>query len=55
MASLLSGQQIQEEAIAINIEAPVRVHDGNNFIENLSIGDFEIHEYGVLQDIEAMT
>jgi len=43
LASLLSGQQVQEEAIAINIEVPVRVHDGNKFIENLAIGDFEIH------------
>lgn len=50
----LSGQEIQEEAIAINIEVPVRVYDGNKFVEDLAIGDFEIYEDGVLQDIDAL-
>ena len=49
----LSGQEIQEEAIAINIEVPVRVFKGDTFIDNLTIDDFEIYEDGVLQDIEA--
>ena len=50
----LSGQEIQEKAIAINIEVPVRVYDGNKFVENLSIEDFEIFEDGVLQNVEAV-
>jgi VWFA-related protein len=50
----LSGQEIQEEAMAINIEVPVRVFKGDTFIDNLTIDDFEIYEDGVLQDIEAV-
>ena len=54
MIFFISGQEIQEEAAAINIEVPVRVYDGNNFVEDLAIGDFEIYEDGMLQDIEAV-
>jgi VWFA-related protein len=49
-----SGQEIKEEAIAINIEVPVRVFDGDEFVDNLSIKDFEVYEDGVLQKIEAV-
>ena len=44
-------QEIQHDAIAINIEVPVRVFKGKTFIDNLSIDDFEIYEEGVLQKI----
>jgi VWFA-related protein len=50
----LSGQEIQEKATAINIEVPVRVYDGNRFVENLTIKDFELYEDGVIQDIDAV-
>jgi len=50
----LSGQEIQEEAIAINIEVPVRVFKGDTFIDNLLIDDFEVYENGKLQKIEAV-
>jgi len=50
----LSGQEIQEEATAINIEIPVRVFKGNKFIDNLTINDFEVFEDGRLQKIEAV-
>jgi hypothetical protein len=50
----IAGQEIQEDAIAINIEVPVRVYDGNEFVENLSIEDFEIYEDGVPQNVEAV-
>ena len=50
----LSGKEIQEEAIAVNIEVPVRVFKGNTFVGNLSIDDFEVYEEGVLQEIEAV-
>ncbi len=50
----LSGQEIQEEAIVINIEVPVRVFKGDTFIDNLIIDDFEVYEYGELQKIEAV-
>ena len=42
----LSGQEIQEEAIAINIEVPVRVYNGNTFVKGLRINDFEVFEEG---------
>jgi hypothetical protein len=54
MILFLSGQEIQEEAIAINIEVPVRVYEGNKFVDNLDIDDFEVYEEGVLQKIEAV-
>ena len=47
-------QDIQHEAIAINIEVPVRVFKGDTFIDNLKINDFELYEEGVLQNIEAV-
>lgn len=49
-----SGQEIQEEAIAINIEVPVRVFKGNKFIDDLNIEDFEVYEDGIQQKIEAV-
>ena len=47
-------QDIQHEAIAINIEVPVRVFKGDTFIDNLTINDFELFEDGILQKIEAV-
>ncbi len=47
-------QEIQQEAVAINIEVPVRVYKGNNFVDDLTINDFEVYEEGVLQKIEAV-
>jgi len=47
-------QKLQHEAIAINIEVPVRVFKGDTFIDNLSIDDFELYEGGKLQKIEAV-
>lgn len=50
----LFAQEIQETAISINIEIPVRIYKGNNFVNDLTIADFEVYEDGVLQEIEAM-
>ena len=47
-------QEIQHEAVAVNIEVPVRVFDGDIFIDNLVLSDFEIYEEGVLQQAEAV-
>ncbi|MCJ7579175.1 MAG: hypothetical protein MUP98_01410 [Candidatus Aminicenantes bacterium] len=47
-------QEIQQEAVAINIEVPVRVYKGNNFVDNLTLDDFEVLEDGILQKIEAV-
>ena len=46
--------KLQHEAIAINIEVPVRVFKGDVFIDNLSLEDFELYEDGKLQKIEAV-
>lgn len=46
--------EFQHEAIAVNIEVPVRVFAGNDFVGDLQITDFEIYEDGVLQQVEAM-
>jgi len=47
-------QEIQHEAIAINIEVPVRVFTKGKFVEELSIKDFEVYEDGVPQDVLAL-
>jgi VWFA-related protein len=54
LAVILSAQEIQHEAIAINVEVPVRVFKGGLFIDNLSIEDFELYEDGKLQKIDAV-
>jgi VWFA-related protein len=53
-AFVVSVQEIQHEAVAVNVEVPVRVFKGNYFIDDLSIDDFEVYEDGVLQKIEAV-
>lgn len=44
----------KEQSIVINIEVPVRVFDGGNFVANLSLDDFEVFEDGELQKIIAV-
>jgi len=50
----ISAQELQHDAIAINIEVPVRVYTKGQFVEELSLKDFEVYENGVLQKIEAV-
>lgn len=50
---LLSQEQTHEVAV-VNIEIPVRVFKGENFIDNLTIEDFEVLENGIIQKIEAV-
>lgn len=50
----LTAQELQHEAVAVNIEVPVRVYRGDSFIDNLTIDDFEIYENGILQKIDAV-
>jgi VWFA-related protein len=52
--AFLSAQEIQEKATAINIEVPVRVFKGKQFIDDLTIDDFEVFEDGKIQKIEAV-
>jgi len=50
----LFAQEITHETLVINIEVPVRVFKGGQFIDNLTIDDFEIYEDGKLQKLEAV-
>lgn len=47
-------QQEQYEITVTNIAVPARVLDGDRFIDNLTIGDFELLEDGVPQKIQAL-
>jgi hypothetical protein len=54
VTALIGSQDIQHEAIAVNIEVPVRVFKSGVFVDNLSIDDFEVYEDGLNQKIEAV-
>ena len=54
LALILIAQEIQHEAVAINIEVPVRVYKGDNFVDDLTINDFVVYEDGILQDVLAV-
>lgn len=47
-------QDQTHEAMVVNIEIPVRVFQGDNFIDDLTIEDFEVLENGIVQNIEAV-
>ncbi|MCX7975201.1 MAG: hypothetical protein N3B16_12010 [Candidatus Aminicenantes bacterium] len=47
-------QRIQEESIVINVEVPVRVFKGSQFVDDLKLNDFEVTEDGIPQKIEAI-
>jgi hypothetical protein len=51
---ILSSQELQHEALAINVEVPTRVFKGDEFVDNLTLNDFEVHEDGILQSIDAV-
>jgi VWFA-related protein len=46
-------QPLQHDVTVINIEVPVRVFDGDRFVDNLTMNDFEVFENGVAQKVEA--
>ena len=54
MGLALLSQQVTEESVVINVEVPVRVFEGNNFVDSLTIDDFEILEDGLPQRVEAV-
>ncbi len=47
-------QQLSHEVRVINIEVPVRVFQGDRFVDHLTLDDFEVLEDGVPQKIEAV-
>ncbi len=50
----LIAQQASVEAPAVNVEVTVRVLDGNRFVDDLTIDDFEVYEDGKLQQVQAL-
>ena len=54
LAAILFSQELRYEAVAINIEVPVRVFKGGVFMDNLILDDFVLYEDGVLQKIDAV-
>src|SRR4030042_1039559 len=46
--------QIQHEVSVVNISVPVRVFDGEKFVDSLKLEDFEVYEDGKLQPVEAV-
>ena len=53
-ALFIIAQEIQHEAVVVNIEVQTRVFRGANFIDNLTKNDFLIYEDGVLQEVDAV-
>ena len=53
-ALFLYPQQEQYEVTVRNIEVPVRVFENNQFVDSLTLQDFEIYENGIPQKIEAL-
>jgi VWFA-related protein len=49
-----SQQSFIEQSLVINVEVPVRVFEGNLFVDTLGKEDFEVLEDGVAQKIEAV-
>jgi len=49
-----SQQSFIEQSLVINVEVPVRVFDGNIFVDTLGKDDFEVLEDGVPQKIESV-
>ncbi len=47
-------QELQHVVGVVNVEVPVRVFDGDKFLDNLAIGDFEVLENGRPQKIVAL-
>ena len=49
-----AAQNIQHETKAVNIEIPVRVFKGAEFVDTLTLGDFEVWDNGKLQKLDAV-
>ncbi len=47
-------QDLQHQTGVVNIEVPVRVYDGERFVDGLTLVDFEVFEDGVPQKIEGV-
>ena len=52
--TMLAQQFLIESASVINIEVPVRVFHDGAFVGDLTLADFEVHEEGVKQKLDAV-
>lgn len=50
----LFAQALQHEAIVANISVPLRVFDGDRFVEDLTLNDLELYEDGKPQRIQGL-
>jgi len=50
----LCSQELRHATGVTNVEVPVRVFDGDTFIDNLALNDFEVRENGVSQKVVAV-
>lgn len=54
IAAATFARQLSYEVRVVNIEVPVRVFDGDKFVDHLRLDDFEVLEDGVPQKVEAV-
>lgn len=54
LAGSLGTQVIQHETKTINVEVPVRVYKGAEFVDHLNLEDFEVYDGGRRQKLEAV-
>jgi len=47
-------QEIVHNVSVVNISVPVRVYDGNRFVDSLKLEDFEVYEDGKLLPVQAV-
>ena len=50
----LAGQALQHTVTVLNIEIPVRVFKGGQFVDSLALQDFQVFDNGVPQTVEAV-
>ncbi|MBM3305599.1 MAG: hypothetical protein FJY79_06625 [Candidatus Aminicenantes bacterium] len=54
LAGPAAGQVIRHETKTINVEIPVRVFKGADFVDGLKLEDFEVYDSGRLQKLDAV-
>lgn len=54
LAGPAAAQVIQHETKTINVEIPVRVFKGADFVDGMKLEDFEVYDNGRLQKLEAV-
>jgi hypothetical protein len=54
LAARAAPLQEQHEVVVTNVSVPLRVFEGDRFVSDLSLSDFELYEDGKIQDIRAL-